>query len=51
MSEAQLIHAEKMKRGEIEYSGKIIENQKQTGKTNSFVASWRPLLMYVLIFI
>ena len=28
MSEAQLIHAEKMKRGEIEYSGKIIENQK-----------------------
>jgi len=28
MSEAQLIHAEKMKHGEIEYSGKIIENQK-----------------------
>ena len=28
MSEAQLIHAEKMKSGEIEYSGKIIENQK-----------------------
>jgi hypothetical protein len=25
MSEAQLIHAEKMKRGEIEYSGKIYE--------------------------
>jgi hypothetical protein len=32
MSEAQLIHAEKMKRGEIEYSGKIIENQKSDWK-------------------
>jgi|TARA_R110000822_G_scaffold81752_2_gene193854 uncharacterized ion transporter superfamily protein YfcC len=28
MSQAQLLHAEKMKRGDIEYSGKIIENQK-----------------------
>tara|TARA_R110000803_G_scaffold25480_1_gene60919 strand:+ start:147 stop:533 length:387 start_codon:yes stop_codon:yes gene_type:complete len=28
MSQAQLMHAEKMKRGDIEYSGKIIENQK-----------------------
>jgi len=28
MSEAQLLHAEKMKRGEIEYSGQIINNQK-----------------------
>jgi hypothetical protein len=28
MSEARLLHAEKMKRGEIEYSGKIMENQK-----------------------
>ena len=28
MSEAQLMHAEKMKRGEIEYSGQIIANQK-----------------------
>ena len=28
MSEAQLFHAEKMKRGDIEYSGKIMENQK-----------------------
>jgi hypothetical protein len=28
MSEAQLMHAEKMKRGDIEYSGKIMEHQK-----------------------
>jgi uncharacterized ion transporter superfamily protein YfcC len=28
MSEAKLIHVEKMKRGEIEYTGKIAENQK-----------------------
>jgi hypothetical protein len=28
MSEAQIVHAEKMKRGEIEYSGQIAENQK-----------------------
>ena len=28
MSEAQLITAEKMKRGELEYTGKIMDNQK-----------------------
>ena len=28
MSEAKLLHAEKMKRGEIEYKGKVFENQK-----------------------
>ena len=28
MSQAQLLHAEKMKRGEIEYSGQIMTNQK-----------------------
>ena len=28
MSEAALLHAEKMKRGEIEYSGKVFESQK-----------------------
>ncbi len=28
ISEAQLLHAEKMKRGDIEYSGQIINNQK-----------------------
>ena len=28
MSEAKLLHVEKMKRGEIEYTGKIAENQK-----------------------
>ncbi len=28
MSEAKLIHVEKMKRGEIEFTGKIAENQK-----------------------
>jgi hypothetical protein len=28
MSEAQLMHAEKMKRGEIEYQGKIMDNHK-----------------------
>jgi hypothetical protein len=35
MSEAKLLHVEKMKRGEIEYSGKIMDNQKTIGKTNS----------------
>ena len=28
MSEARIVHAEKMKRGEIEYSGQIAQNQK-----------------------
>jgi len=28
MSQAQLLHAEKMKNGEIEYSGQIMTNQK-----------------------
>ena len=28
MSEAAIVHAEKMKRGEIEYSGQIAQNQK-----------------------
>mgnify|MGYP001228915105 CR=1 FL=1 len=28
LSEARLLHAEKMKRGEIEFSGKIFERQK-----------------------
>jgi len=28
MSEARIVHAEKMKRGEIEYSGQITQNQK-----------------------
>ena len=28
LSEAKLLHAEKMKRGEIEYKGKVFENQK-----------------------
>ena len=28
MSEAQLLHAEKMKRGEIEFSGQVMESQK-----------------------
>ena len=28
MSEAQIVHAEKMKRGEIEFSGQIAKNQK-----------------------
>jgi hypothetical protein len=32
MSEAQLLHVEKMKRGEIEFSGKISENQKSDWK-------------------
>jgi len=32
MSEAELEHAEKMKRGEIEYSGKIFENQSKDWK-------------------
>jgi hypothetical protein len=29
MSEARIVHAEKMKRGEIEYSGQIAQNQKR----------------------
>ncbi len=28
LSEARLLHAEKMKRGDIEYKGKVFENQK-----------------------
>jgi len=32
MSEAQIVHAEKMKRGEIEYSGQIAQNQKTDWK-------------------
>jgi len=28
MSEARIVHAEKMKRGEIEYTGQIAQNQK-----------------------
>ena len=32
MSEAKLLHVEKMKRGEIEYTGKIAENQKADWK-------------------
>jgi hypothetical protein len=32
MSEAKLLHIEKMKRGEIEFSGKIAENQKNDWK-------------------
>ena len=28
LSEARLLHAEKMKRGEIEYKGKVFEHQK-----------------------
>ena len=48
MSEAKLLHIEKMKRGEIEFSGKIAENQKlstnvkflkikkTTGRTNLY---------------
>jgi hypothetical protein len=32
MSEAKLLHIEKMKRGEIEFTGKIAENQKSDWK-------------------
>ena len=32
MSEAQLMHAEKMKRGEIEYQGRIMDSQKSDWK-------------------
>ena len=32
MSEARIVHAEKMKRGEIEYSGQISQNQKADWK-------------------
>jgi uncharacterized ion transporter superfamily protein YfcC len=32
LSEAKLLHVEKMKRGEIEYTGKIAENQKNDWK-------------------
>jgi hypothetical protein len=36
MSEAALLHAEKMKRGEIEYTGKVLRIKKMIGRTNSF---------------
>ena len=36
MSDAALLHAEKMAKGDIEYSGKALETQKEIGKTNSF---------------
>ena len=32
LSEARLLHAEKMKRGEIEYKGKVFEHQKGAWK-------------------
>ena len=32
ISEAELLHAEKMKKGEIEFTGKIFENQKNDWK-------------------
>lgn len=32
MSEAELLHVEKMKRGEIEFTGKIADNQKNDWK-------------------
>src|SRR6056300_1523533 len=32
MSEAQLLHAEKMKRGEIEYQGRALDSQKNDWK-------------------
>ena len=32
ISEAELLHAEKMKNGEIEFTGKIFENQKNDWK-------------------
>jgi uncharacterized ion transporter superfamily protein YfcC len=32
VSEAKLLHAEKMKRGEIEFTGKIFDNQKSDWK-------------------
>ena len=32
ISEAELLHAEKMKNGEIEFTGKIFENQKHDWK-------------------
>ena len=32
MSEAQLLHAEKMKRGEIEFQGRMIDSQKNDWK-------------------
>ena len=36
MSEAALLHAEKMKRGEIEYTVKYLRIKKMIGRTNSY---------------
>jgi hypothetical protein len=37
MSEARIVHAEKMKRGEIEYSpDRLLKIKKTTGRTNLY---------------
>ena len=46
MSQAQLLHAEKMKRGEIEYTGKIFEAQKSDWKDEFIlIVLSRPLFL------
>ena len=42
MSDAQLMHAEKMARGEEQYQGKLLELVKTTTRTNSFLSLFRP---------
>ena len=42
LSEARLLHAEKMRRGEIEYKGKVFEHQKETGKMSSYLSFCLP---------
>ena len=47
MSEAKLLHIEKMKRGEIEFSGKIAENQKNDWKDEFVLLTIHERLYFV----
>ena len=46
MSEAKLLQSEKMRKGEIEYKGKVFENQKEIGKMSSFYLYCHPLCFF-----
>jgi hypothetical protein len=52
MSEAKLLHIEKMKRGEIEFSGKIAENQKNDWKDEFVLLTISsPLFLLVILYL
>jgi len=52
MSEAKLLHSEKMKKGEIEYQGQVFENQKNDYKDEFvlFILSLPILLLAYSVF-